>query len=171
MSSRRAAWWNPAITTSSMKKAGFTPAFTTCSSPRTAKRAPLLAEVVVRQDRVGAGARLGDDHRLLKVRLGAQAQGHRIARLDVGRVPVAAVAHLGNGVLGGADQLAELGVGQFRVVLQEPGDGVRLVLALGYRGVAGALGLGMSDGLSHEQAQMGRIIGFAALNLFASHLA
>src|SRR5579859_4133991 len=148
MSSRRDGWWNPAITADSMKKAGFTPAFTTCSSPAAATNSLLREVSVFLHQRAGSAARLGDDHRLLQIGFRTEAEGHRVARLDVGRVPVAAVAHFGDGVLGGADQLAELGIGQFGMMLQQPGDGVGLVLTLGNRSVARALGLGMSNRLS-----------------------
>ena len=69
----------------------------------------------------------------VQVGLAAQAQDHRIARLDVGAVPVGALAHLLDGVLGGAEQLADLRLGQLRVVAQQEGDasGRSLRLATG----------------------------------------
>ena len=82
---------------------------------------------------------VGLRHHGVQVGLVAQAQDHRIARLDVGAVPVRAVAHLLDGVLGGAHQLADLRLGQLRVVAQQEGDGVRAVVALGDGGVARAL--------------------------------
>jgi hypothetical protein len=81
----------------------------------------------------------------VQLQLADQAQGHRIDRLDVGRVPVGAVAHLLDGGLGGAQQAWRSGVGHFRVVAQEPGDGVRTVLAARHRGVARAFFCGFSS--------------------------
>ncbi len=68
----------------------------------------------------------------------AQAEPDRVAGLDVGAVPMGAVAHRRNRRLGRADQLGDLRVGQFGVVAQQIGDRVGLVLALGDRGVARA---------------------------------
>src|SRR5215472_8436193 len=68
-------------------------------------------------------------HRSLELRQGAKAERHGVARLDIRRVPVRAVAHRGDGGLGGADQLGNLAVAELRMVLEEPGDGVGLVLA------------------------------------------
>ena len=72
----------------------------------------------------------------VQVGLAAQAQDHRVARLDVGAVPVRALAHLLDRVLGGAEQLADLRFRQLRVVAQQEGDRVRTVVALGDRRVA-----------------------------------
>jgi hypothetical protein len=66
----------------------------------------------------------------------AQAEADRVTRLDVRAVPVGAVAHRRDRRLGGADQLGDLSVGQLGMILGQPGDRVRLVLALGDRRVA-----------------------------------
>src|SRR5690242_14130927 len=67
---------------------------------------------------------------------GAEAERDRMARLDVGRVPMRALAHRLDGRLGRADELRDLPVAELGMALQEPGDGVGLVLALGDRRVA-----------------------------------
>ena len=50
---------------------------------------------------------------------------------------MASVAHALDRRLGGADEAGDLRIGQFRVVAQQPGDGVRAVLAARDRRVAG----------------------------------
>ncbi len=50
-------------------------------------------------------AAAGGLDRGIEVGLGAQPQDHRVARLDVRAVPMGPVTHLGDGVLGGAEQL------------------------------------------------------------------
>ncbi len=69
----------------------------------------------------------------------AEAQEHRVTGANVGGVPVGAVAHGGDRGLGGADQLGDLRILQLRVMAQQPGDGVRLVLTLGHGGIARSL--------------------------------
>ena len=90
--------------------------------------------------------RLGD--RRVELALRGEAQGHRILGLDVGDVPVAALADRLDGRAGGADQLADLAVGQLGMVADQPGDAVRLVLALGDGRVARPLGAHRLVGLA-----------------------
>ena len=105
----------------------------TGSSPSGAGRPPRRAAV----------ARLL--HHRVEVGLGAEAEQHRIR----GRM-LARSSGCGrdacDGLLGGADQLGDLAVAQLRVVAHQPGDGVRLVLPLGDRRVARALGAGLRHG-------------------------
>src|SRR2546423_5594333 len=82
--------------------------------------------------------RLGDDG--VELALRAEAERDRILGLDVGDVPVAAVADRGDGGAGGADQLADLAVGNLGMVADYPGNAVGLVLALRHRRVARAAG-------------------------------
>src|SRR5690606_9642830 len=90
-------------------------------------------------------------------------------RLDLRAIPVGAVAHLFDRRLGRANQLHDLGVRHFRVVLQEPCDRVRAVLAAGDRGVAGAalLHLRQVDALLLKRLQDVGLIRFALGDLFA----
>ena len=69
-----------------------------------------------------------------------EAQRHRILRLDVRHVPMAAVADRGDRRVRRADQLADLSIADFGMVLDDPGDAVRAVLTLPDRRVARALG-------------------------------
>src|ERR1044071_3880193 len=117
----------------------------------------------------GAGARGVDP--LGQVHVGAEADIDRIARADVLRVPMRAVAHRGDRALGGAEQLADLRVGELGVVLQQPRDAVGLVLALADRRVAGSLGARLRHrrlGLDHAQPRFG--IGLAALDVLGGEL-
>ena len=95
-----------------------------------------------------------------------------MAGLNILRVPMAAITHFADRVLGGADQLGDLRIFQFRGVFDQPGDGVRLVAALGHRHIAWPLGAGDRLGqgaLGRHQAQT--LIGAAALDFLARHLA
>ena len=76
------------------------------------------------------------------VELGAAAQSEidRVARLDVGRVPMGAIADRDDRRLGGTQELADLGVGQLGEGAQQPGHPVGLVLAFGDRGITSTLG-------------------------------
>ena len=112
----------------------------------------------------GAGAGASHRNDLLQIVRRTQAETDRVLRLDVGGVPMGAIADRGNGRLGRADQLGNLPVRHFRVILQQPGDGVRPVLPLGDRGVAGALGLGLGHGqVRLGGLQAGRGVAFAAV--------
>ncbi len=109
---------------------------------------------------------------LLRSVWGAEAEQHRIARPQVGRVPVRAVAHRGDGLLGGADQARDLRICQFRVMPHQPSHRIRLILALRDRRVARTLAAGQRQrdrDLRHLQA-LGRIL-LAALDLFLGELA
>jgi hypothetical protein len=82
-------------------------------------------------------------------------------------------AHLVDGRLGGAQQLGDLRVGHFRVVAQEPGDGVRAVLTTRHRGVARGLLLRLQQfGVT---ADLGLhavgVVGLRLVELFAGQLA
>ena len=59
---------------------------------------------------------------------------------------MAAVADRPDGGAGGTDQLADLAIRHFGMIADDPGDSVGLVLALGHRRVARALG--PSDGIA-----------------------
>ncbi len=74
----------------------------------------------------------------------AQAQGDRVLRHEVGRVPMRAVADLADRRLRRADKAHDLAVLQFRVIAEQPEDGVRPLVAPGKRCVAGRL-LGGGD--------------------------
>src|SRR5215831_18955597 len=63
----------------------------------------------------------------------AQTEANWMARLDVRTVPMRAIAHRGDCRLRRTDQLRYLGIRQLRVVLQQIGDCVRLVLPFGDR--------------------------------------
>ena len=83
-----------------------------------------------------------------------------------------AVAHLGDRVLGGAQELGDLLVGEVRVVPEQPGDAVRAVVALGNGRVARA----PAPRLRHrkgagEDLQARRGIGLATRDLLARELA
>src|SRR6266478_7762208 len=69
----------------------------------------------------------------------AQPEPDRVPGLDVGAVPMRAVANRGDGRLGRTDQLRDLGIGQLGMALQQKGNRIRLVLPLGYRRVARSL--------------------------------
>ena len=75
-------------------------------------------------------------HDEIELDLRAQAKRHRIHRFDVLRIPMTAIAYFRDRRLGGADQLHDVGIGQFGMVAQQPIDRVRLVLALGNRRIA-----------------------------------
>src|SRR5690606_6653385 len=66
----------------------------------------------------GAGALGGFGDRRVELALRAQAERDRVLRLDVLDIPVAAVADRVDRVARGADQLADLRVGNLRVVAQ-----------------------------------------------------
>ena len=75
-----------------------------------------------------------------------------------------------DGRAGGADQLADLAVRKLRMVADQPGDAVGLVLALGDRRVARPLGAHRLVGLAvHPELVIG--IGLAALDLVLGELA
>src|SRR5689334_17802438 len=80
--------------------------------------------------------RLGD--RCIELTLRRQAQRHGVLGRDVRHVPVRAVADRGDSRARRADQLADLAVADFRMVLDDPRDSVRLVLTLGHRRVTRA---------------------------------
>jgi hypothetical protein len=85
---------------------------------------------------------------------------------------VGTLAHRLDGGLGGADQLGDLGVLELRVVARQPGDPVRLVLALGHRRIARPLGaLGGFGQVELDQLQAPRGVVLAALDLFPGKLA
>ena len=71
---------------------------------------------------------LGDQR--IELTLRTQPQRNRVLRIDVGDVPVAAVADRGNRVARRANQLADLRIRNFRMVAQDPSDSVGLVLPL-----------------------------------------
>ena len=90
--------------------------------------------------------RLARGHGGLEHFHGAEAERHRVARLDVGRVPMRALAHRTDRRLRGADQFRDLAVAQFGMILHKPRDRVGLVLALGDRRIARALRFTSSTG-------------------------
>src|SRR5690606_33968996 len=104
--------------------------------------------------RPGALGRPGD--RRVELALRAQAERDRILWLDVLDVPVRPVADRIDRVARGPDQLADLCVGNFWVVAQDPGDAVGLVLPLRDRRVARPLGpTDVDRGALHLQAIVG----------------
>ena len=111
--------------------------------------------------------------REVEFKLRAQAERDRIHRLDVLRVPVRALADLLDGGLGGADQLDDVGIGEFGVVAQDPIDRVGLVLALRHGRVARRLllldGGHLVLGRGHLEAELGVRLG--RLDLLAGELA
>src|SRR5579864_8364686 len=110
--------------------------------------------------------------RLFELGKRAEPKCHGMARLAVGRVPMRAVAHGGYGGLGGADQLRDLPVAELRMVLQEPGDRIGLVLPLGDRRVAGALVLHQRNRLRLlAELQACRRVGLAAPDFLGGELA
>ena len=107
----------------------------------------------------------------VEIDLGAKAERDRIHRRQIGCVPVGAAADLLDGRLGGADQARDLGVLEFGMVAHQPEDGIGPVLALGHRGVARSLALGLGNpnlGFGEFQLEIG--IGFRRRNLFAGQL-
>src|ERR1700726_341476 len=69
----------------------------------------------------------------------AKTEFDRVPGLDVGAVPMRAVAHGRDRRLRRADQLGDLGVGQLGMALQQKSNRIRLVLPFGNRCVARAL--------------------------------
>ena len=102
----------------------------------------------------------------------AEAERHRVGRLQGRRVPVRALADRLDGRLGGADEAHDLRVLQLRMVAHQPEDGVRPVLALRDRRVARAAALD----LRHAHLRLGNLhavvrVGLGLLDLFARELA
>ncbi len=116
-------------------------------------------------------ARRGD-HRGVEIDLIAKPEQDRVARPDLAALPVGAIAHRVDRVLGRAEQLADLLVGELRMMAQQPGDRVRSVLALGKRRVArlpALLQLDVGRGRARELEAAVRVL-LAALDLAALHL-
>src|SRR6478735_11585113 len=76
----------------------------------------------------------------VEIDLRAEPEADRVDRRQGLRVPVGAVADLGDGRFRRADQADDLRVLELGMVAQQPEDRVRAVLALGNRGVARPLG-------------------------------
>src|SRR3546814_14722130 len=68
--------------------------------------------------------------------LGTKPKRNRVLGNDIGNVPVRPVANGRNRRSGSADKLADRAVGNFRMVAQNPGDAIGLVLPLRPGGVA-----------------------------------
>ena len=120
--------------------------------------------------RFGAPRLGGLGHCRVELALRGQAERHRVLGLDVGDVPVGALAKRLDGGAGGADQLADLAVGKLGVVADQPGDAVRLVLPLGDRRVARALGTHGLIGLAVHLKPIIRVV-LAAVDLLQRQLA
>src|SRR3546814_15350478 len=75
-------------------------------------------------------------------------------------------------LLGGAEQLLYLRIGHFRMVLQQPGDGVGAILALRQWGVLGTLGLlALHRHRRGQQLEVAGRIGLAAGDFLGADLA
>ncbi|EGE58255.1 flagellin C protein [Rhizobium etli CNPAF512] len=110
-------------------------------------------------------------HFHVEIDLAAEAERHRIHRREVGGVPVGALADLLDRRFRRADEAGNLRVLQFRMVANEPEDGVRAVLTLGNRGVTRAAALGFR----HPHLRFGQLelvvrIGFGAGDFVAGKL-
>jgi hypothetical protein len=106
----------------------------------------------------------------VELALRGEAESDGILGLDIGDVPVAALADRLDGRTGGSDELADLAVRKLRMVSDQPCHSVRLVLALGDRRVARPAGSNRLVGLAvHLQPVRG--IGLAELDLAQRQLA
>src|SRR5262245_61783488 len=83
---------------------------------------------------------------VVEIDLGAKPQGYGVLRGQIGGIPMRAIADGGNRRLGRADQPHDLTVLQFRVIAQQPNDGIWPVLTARNGGVARSLlGLDLGD--------------------------
>ena len=109
----------------------------------------------------------------VEVDLRAKAERHRVHRLQVGRIPVVALANRLQRRLGGADEAHYLRILQFGMVAQQPENGVGPVLPARQRRIARAallLELGQAHLGGGERQAMARVLlGFG--DLLAGELA
>ena len=134
------------------------------------QRGAFLAQLAEVDAGIDAGLLCGGRNQRIHFALASQAKGHRVAWLEIGIVPMALVADRGDGRLGRADQLGNLIVADFRMVLDDPQDAIRLVLALRNRRVTRAGGTARLFRLARQLEHIVRI-GLAAVELFLGQLA
>ena len=100
---------------------------------------PGLGRRLLKRRTLRAGTLPGDCDHFLQIGRRTEPEIDRALRLDIGDIAMGPAAHRFDGRLGGADQAADLGITEFGIALQEPGDSVGPVLPLRDRRVAGAL--------------------------------